>query len=111
MSDKETDEAFKLEIERNNFVRAAHLASSLNLGEDKLRELRSKALWQMAAMNRNAVGTKILAKQYGYSKEEVKQILEIYLDHKGNKKALKARYDPPTGKYLSFNDWMDLYVK
>ena len=111
MSDKDTDEAFKLEIEGKNFVRAAHLALSLNLKEDKLREVRSKALWQMAAMNRNAVGTKILAKQYGYSKDELKHILERCFDRERNKKALKSRYDPPTGKYLSFNEWMDLYVK
>ena len=111
MSDKDTDETFKLEIERKNFVRAAHLGSSLGFGEDKLRDIRSKALWQMAAVNRNSLGTKILANQYGYSKAKVKHILEHYLVHKGNKRALKSRYDPRTGKYLSFKEWMDLYVK
>ncbi len=43
MSDKEIEEAIKLEIEQKNFIRAAHLALSLGLGEDKLKELRSHA--------------------------------------------------------------------
>jgi hypothetical protein len=65
----------------------------------------------MAAMNRNAIGTKILANQYGYSKEELKHILEHYVDHKGDRKALKSRYDPRTGKYLSFKEWMNLFIE
>ena len=111
MSDKEPDDALNGEIERNNFVRAANLASSLGVEENRLKELHSRALWQMAAMNRNPIGTKILADRYGYSKDEIKQILEQCMDSEDNSKALKSRYDPSTSRYLSFNEWMDLLVK
>jgi len=68
----------------------------------------------MSAVYRNAHGTKHLARQYGFSKEEVKKVLEEFVDEikkEGNTKTLEPCYDYRTGKYLSFEEWMDHYWK
>ena len=102
-------ETLEAEIERKNFTRAAHLAQSLNLNKDEIEKLRRQALQQMAAYYRNAHGIKILAQQYGYSRQEVKKILKKYagqMKEKGNTRPLKACYNIATGKYLTFEEWI-----
>ena len=106
--------ALRTEIERKSFTRAAQLAASLNLNNDELEKLRYQALYQMAAHYRNAHGVKILAQQYGYSKQEVKQILMRYakqLREKGNSRSLKVCYDSITGNYLAFEEWINLCIE
>lgn len=110
MDEKTEHEELKIEIEHEHFARAALIAASLGLPEAEIKDLRCKALWQMSAIYRNALGTKILAQQYGFSKEEVRQILEQHAEksrNRGNSKALEPCYDYSTGKYLSFEEWMD----
>jgi len=66
-------------------------------------------LWEMAAVKRNAIGTKILSTQYGLSKDQVKEVLEQRLravSDNTDSKALKPRYDYATGGYLEFNEWL-----
>ena len=111
MNEKETEETIKLEVERNNFVRAANMASTLGLEEDRLKDIRVKALWKMAAMNRNAPGTRVLADHYGFSKEETEHILKNCLNTEKDRKALKSRYDPISGNYITFKEWMELFLK
>jgi len=101
--------ALEIEIERKNFTKAAQLAASLNLNNGEIENLRHQALCRMAAHNRNAHGVKILAQEYGYSKQEVKQILERYANQmreKGNIKPLGVCYDSSSSKYLTFEDWI-----
>ena len=114
MNETPGKEDLKAEIDRGHFARAALLASSLGLPEDQIRDLRRRALWQMAAVFRNAAGTKILAQQYGLSKNDLQKILEKYAEEKKNDrndKALEPCYEQATGKYLSFEEWMDHLLK
>jgi hypothetical protein len=108
-----TDE-LKTEIEHGHFFKAALLAASLGLPEQELQELQVKALWQMAALYRNAPGTRSLAQQYGLSKQQVRDLLERYVEEKrnaGDTKPLEPCYDLNTGTYLSFEEWMYHFLK
>lgn len=98
------------ELERKNFVRAAQLAALLGNGE--LRQIQLQALWQIASA-RNAPGTKRLAAQYGIPMPELRRYLEHEvnrLKERGDHKALGVSYDATTGKYLSFEDWLNLHI-
>ena len=106
-------EELKKAIEHKNFARAEQLAASLHLAGSELKRIQHQALCQMAATYRNAHGTKILAQKYGYSKQEVKQILEEYaseIREDGNSRPLKVCYDILSGKYLTFEDWIIHYM-
>jgi len=114
MNEKTAKDELSTEIERRNFSRAAFLAASLDLPEQELQDLRVKALWQMAAVNRNASGTKSLAQQYGLSKQEIRDILERHAEEKrnaGDTKPLEPCYDLNTGNHLSFEEWMYHFLK
>jgi hypothetical protein len=103
----------RLEMGRKNFVRAAAIATSLGLPATELRQIQGEALWQMA-VNRNAPGTQRLAQQYGISRQTLEQILERRAKEfrqAGHDKALAACYDAATGKYFSFEEWMDQLVQ
>ena len=55
-----------------------------------------------------------LAWQYGYSREEVKQVLRefaVEMKNEGNSKPLEPSYDYSTREYLSFEEWMGHYLK
>lgn len=114
MSEEAGRDEVRAEIEREQFVRAATLAASLGLAEEEIRDLRLKALWQMSAVYRNAPGTKILAQEYGLSKTELREFLEKHAQEKrkeGNDKALDPCYDLSTGEYLSFEEWIERFLK
>ncbi|BDV41583.1 hypothetical protein GURASL_05060 [Geotalea uraniireducens] len=103
----------KYELERNNFVRAAQIAASRGLAENELREIQFEALWQMA-QNRNAVGTRKLAQEWGVSKQELKEYLQNRaVEHRktGDIKLLTSCYDAGTGKYFSFEEWLEFYAE
>lgn len=114
MDDKNGHQDLKTEIERKNFVRAALIAASIGLHKEELQDLRSKALSQISAIYRNVQGTKILAKQFGFSNDKLRHVLGQYAKEKrkeGNSKPLNTCYDYKTGKYLSFEEWMNHYFK
>jgi len=114
MNDKDGREELRAEIEREHFARAALLAASLGVDEEELRGLRLKALWQMSAVSRNGPGTKRLALEYGFSKKELVQILRQYAERmrdEGNMKPLEPCYDYKTDKHLTFEQWLDQFVK
>lgn len=114
MHEKLNPDTLHDEIERGNFVRAVRTAEQLSMPEEKIRNLQCKSLGQMAAVYRNIHGTKQLAQQYGYSIEQVKQILEQFSDElktAENTKPLEPCYDYRTGNYLSFDDWMAHLLK
>ena len=90
------------------------MAASLNLNNDEVEKLRYQALCRMAALYRNVHGVKILAQQYGYSKQEVKQIIEKHakqMRKRGNSKPLNACNDCSTAKYLTFEEWINLWIE
>ncbi len=110
MNEKAGEDELRTEIEHGNFERAAILAVSLDVPEEEIHKLRLKALWQMSAIYRNASGTNRLAQHYGVSKEELRQFLEKHAEEQnsqGNRRPLEPCYDLGTGKYLSFEKWMD----
>jgi ABC-type Fe2+-enterobactin transport system substrate-binding protein len=114
MNEKTRHDELKAEIEQKHFVRASLVAEQMGLPEEEVRNLRYQALGQMSVIYRNAHGTKNLALQYGFSKEEVKQILEQFaneMQNEGNNKSLDPCYDYSSGKYFSFEEWRDHYLK
>jgi len=114
MEEKATQEKLNLEIEQGNFERAALVALDLDLKPEEVTEIKFRALWQMAAVNRNAVGAKKLAQDFGISKEELKVFLEKKADEQrqeGNERLLTPRYDHRFGKYLAFEEWVENLFK
>lgn len=95
-------------------MRAAQVAESIGLPKEGEKDARTKALWEMAAVYRNACGTKMLAQEYGLSKNELKNLLENEAEIKkreGDVKPLEPCYDISTGVYLTFEQWMDSFLK
>jgi len=114
MDEKPNIEDLKFEEDRGHYARAALVATSLGLPEEEIQDLRLKALWQMSAIYRNATGTKTLAQQYGFSKEELLEFLKqqtVEKRHDGDDKSLEPCYDHATGKYLTFEEWIDQFFK
>ena len=106
-------EEFELEIKRKNFVRALQIAKELNISKEEFEDLVCKALWQVAGIGRNPSATKQLAQELGYSKEQVKEILlkQAKEESLNNKKLIGFCYDYKTGKYLSFEKWLERLMK
>lgn len=113
MKEKPGRDELRSEVEGGSFERAASPAASLDLSEEEVQDLRRKALWQMSAVNRNALGTKRLAQEYGLGKKELREFLEKSAEEKrreGNSKPLGPCYDLSTGRYQSFEEWMDNFL-
>ena len=114
MNEKPTKDELRTETGHGHFSRAAFLAASLGLPEQELEDLRVKALWQMAAVHRNSPGTKLLAQEYGYSKGELRDLLERLAKQgasAGDAKSLEPCYDLSAGTHLSFEEWMYHFLK
>ncbi len=110
MEERSLEDQLKVEIERNHYARAAKVAESMNLPEHEIKALRLDALWQIAVVSRNAPGTSILGQEYGLTKDEVAQYLKEKAKgerDRGAHKALEPCYDQKTGKYLSFEQWLE----
>jgi hypothetical protein len=114
MDEKPGKDELRSEVERGNFERAALLAASLDVPEEEIQELRLEALWRMSAVYRNAPGTERLARDYGISKEALREFLVKRAEEQGkqgNRKPLEPCYDLSTGRHLSFEEWMDRLLK
>ena len=114
MEEKATQEEINTAIGQENFERAALLALQLNRKPDEIKEIQFRALWQMSAVNRNAVGTRKLAQDFGISKEELKSFLGKKAEEQRqaeNERPLTPRYDHQSGKYLDFEEWMENFFK
>jgi hypothetical protein len=114
MEEKSLPDQLKEEIARKQYTRAALLAASLGLPELEVKNLRLNALWQMSAVSRNLPGTKSLAQQYGYSKADVGELLRKRAaeeKEQGGYKSLEPCYDQNSGKYLTFEEWLDKLLK
>ena len=114
MNEIPTQDVIKAATEWKWFVRAASLAKSSALPLSEVEELCEKALWQMASVFRNAGGTRVLCEEYGFSKEKAEEILRTLAEeqkNKGDTKTLEPTYDHATGKYLTFAEWLDQFLK
>ena len=110
----ENQDELRTAVEGRHYVRGVNLALSAGESEEVVRDLQRKALWQTAAVFRNAAGTKTLAEQYGMSKKEVVDFLRQRCEEersKGNKKTLEPTFDNDTNQYLTFDEWLDRFVK
>ncbi len=76
---KEEREEFERERARGNFVRAASLAQQLSLDEQTVRELQRAALGQFLAEFQNFEGAAKLIEDYGFTAEELHQLVEQQL--------------------------------
>ena len=106
-------EELKSLVEKGLFVRGEQLAKELGL-EEEAKELRRRAIWQMAAANRNMPGTKKLAEVYGFSKTELKTIFQEFMKSsiaEQEKRDLEPCYDQYSADYLSFDEWMEQLFK
>jgi hypothetical protein len=81
MHEKSDHDALRNETELEHFTRAVVVAEQMGLPEEEIRKLRCKALGQMSAIYRNAHGTKYLAQQYGFPRDEVRKTLEDLADN------------------------------
>ncbi|MFO7740325.1 MAG: hypothetical protein R6V46_17740 [Desulfatiglandaceae bacterium] len=111
--DTKKDE-LQTEIKRGNFSRAVLLAESTGLPEAEIRELRMNALWRISAVFRNAPGTRRLAHQYGFSKKDVSEFLKNRMEemrNRGDDRVLEPCYDHTTTRYLSFEEWLEGFLK
>jgi hypothetical protein len=114
MNEKDPQDQLEQEISRKHYARAELLAASRGLPEQELRDLKQKALWQISAVSRNLPGTRILANLYGYTKNEVAELLRKEAaeeKEKGGYKAIEPCYDPGTARYLTFEDWLEQLLK
>lgn len=111
---RSVQEELKNEIEAGRYVRAAALAKSSAMPLSEVKELRKKALWQMAAVFRNAGGARLLCEEYGFSKEKAGEILRKLAEEQksnGDTKTLDPTYDHAIGKYISFEEFLDQFLK
>ena len=109
-----TEEEYRLEINRNNFVRALYLAKKLTLPDKEITDVAQRALWQVAGIGRNFYATKKLAEELGLEKEELKNILMHMAEKEeesGNKKILGACYNYNNGRYIPFEKWLDRLLR
>ena len=114
MSKHAGPDELKTEINRGNFTRAAFLAKSQGLSEKEVVRLRYKALWLMAAVHRNAPGTKKLAREYGLSKNELKEFLENTAEKRrkdGQNHIFGMCYSSTMGCCLIFDEWMNHFFE
>ena len=100
-------------VENNNVVQAVVLAKDQGLPEAQIRESQQRSLWETAAVNRNAIATKILAGEYGLSKEDLRRLLQELAQQKqegeAKGKSLKPRYDYTTNRYLDLDQWLEQF--
>jgi hypothetical protein len=114
VSEKVGREELRAEVERGHLVRAAQMAESIGLPREEIQDIRTRALWDMAALNRNAPGTKRLAQEYGLSKEGLRELLERYAEERrreGDSKPLEPCFDIGTGEYLTFGEWLNAFLR
>ena len=96
-------------LEKGNYCRAAYLALSQGLDETIAASYLKEALWQMAAVYRNAPGTKKMAQDFGITREELEEILLEKLKEaqkQGQTRELEPCYDQETRDYLTFEQWL-----
>jgi len=107
------EESLREGIDRKNYVRAVMLAQKLGYPESEIRHLQELALKQMACEYRNAIGTRNLAREWGFSKADLENLLMAALDEYekiSDKKRLGQCYDVKTGKYLTLRQWMEQFL-
>lgn len=103
---------FQKEIKKGNYVIADSLPPIVEGNEDEKKKLRKKTFKQFIIEFRNPQGAYELAKEYGFSKEEINRILDEIIKEAEERKILdKRQFDIKTMKYLSLREWILEYFK
>jgi len=108
------EESLRKGIDRKNFVLAVMLAQKLEHPDNEIRHLQELALKQMACDYRNGFAVRKLAREWGFSKAELENLLMTALDERekiSDKKRLEQCYDVKTGKYLTLRQWMEQFLR
>jgi hypothetical protein len=83
----------------------------------KTQNVLSRAIWRLAEFTHpplRFIGTKRLAGKYGFSKQEVREVAEKFADQlemEGNRNSFEPCYEHRAEKYLSFEEWLDHYLR
>jgi len=107
------EESLRREVDRKNHVSAVTLARKLEYPESEIRHLQELALKQMACEYRNGFAVRSLAREWGFSKVELENLLMTALEEyerTSDKKRLEQCYDVKTGKYLTLRQWIERFV-
>jgi len=107
------EESLREGIDRKNYVRAVVLAQKLGHPDSEIRHLQELALRQMACDYRNGFAVRNLAREWGFSKADLENLLKTALDEHeriSDKKSHEQCYDVKTGKYLTLRQWVEQFL-
>jgi len=108
------EESVQKEIAQKNFVRAVMLAQKLGYPNSEIRHLQELALKQMACEYRNGIAVRNLAREWGFSRTDLENLLRTSLEEYeriSDKKRLDQCYDATTGKYLTLRQWIEHFLR
>lgn len=101
------------EIEQKNYVLAVMLAQKLGHPENEIRLLKELALKQMACEYRNGIAARKLAREWGFSKMELENLLRTaWEEYKqtSDKRLLERAYDTESARYLTLQQWVEQFL-
>jgi len=107
------EESLRRGIDQKNYVLAVMLAQKLGYPDTEIRHLQELALKQMSCDYRNVIGTRKLAREWGFSKADLENLLMTALDEHeriSDKKRHEQCYDVKTGKYLTLRQWVEQFL-
>jgi len=107
------EESLRKGLDRKNYVLAVMLARKLEYPESEIRHMQELALKQMAYDYRNGLAVRNLAREWGFSKAELENLLMTALgeyERISDKKRLGQCYDVKTGKYLTLRQWVERFL-
>jgi len=107
------DESIKNFLNQKNYMAAVMLAKKLGHPEIEIRQLKELALKQMACDYRNGFAVQRLAKEWGFSKADLENLLMAAIDEyemTSDKRLQEQRYDAKTGRYLTLKQWIERFL-
>jgi hypothetical protein len=108
------EDTIQKEITQKNFVRAVMLAQKLDYPKSEIRYLQELALKQMACEYRNSIAVRNLAREWGFSRVDLENLLRAALDEyekNADKKRREQCYDATSGKYLTLRQWIEQLLR
>jgi len=106
--------SFQKELDQKNYVLAVMLAQKLGYSNSEIRHLRELALKQMACEYRNGIAVRNLAREWGFSKIDLENLLRLSVEEYeriADKKRLEQCYDTTSRKYLTLRQWIEQFLR
>jgi len=107
------EEPLQREVSQRNYIQSVVLAQKQGRQGSEIRPLQALALKQMGCEYRNGQAVRYLAKEWGFSKEDLIDLLRTGTDDYeriSEKKRLQECYDAKTGKYLTLRQWVERFA-